>query len=168
MIGRLSKKLYSDYPELFEQKDWSMQKTCMCWGIDCGSGWYGIIDRLCKDIMYLVEDERSMNPDFRCPQFSQIKEKFGLLRIYIDQYEDRETSQYVLGMIRHAETASAFVCDGCGTTVGVTTEGSWIGSVCSECRKNRCKITILERCITWLKTQKRALIKELNSLKKIF
>ena len=50
MNQRLQDKLYEKYPKIFGQKDLPMTQTAMCWGIDCGDGWYNIIDTLCCHI----------------------------------------------------------------------------------------------------------------------
>jgi hypothetical protein len=33
MKAELQEKLYTDYPEIFKQKDLDMTQTAMCWGI---------------------------------------------------------------------------------------------------------------------------------------
>ena len=50
MKPELQSKLYKKYPKIFEQKDLPMTQTCMCWGVDCGDGWYWILDMLCGTI----------------------------------------------------------------------------------------------------------------------
>lgn len=58
MKKELQDKLYSKYPKLFGQKDLSMQQTCMCWGIECGDGWYNIIDNACHLLQWHVDSSR--------------------------------------------------------------------------------------------------------------
>jgi hypothetical protein len=54
----LQEKLYNKYPKLFYQKDLPMQQTCMCWGIECGNGWYTIIDNACRLLQHHVDNSR--------------------------------------------------------------------------------------------------------------
>jgi hypothetical protein len=35
-----------------------MQETCMCWGFECGDGWYDIINSLCANIQHHVDWKR--------------------------------------------------------------------------------------------------------------
>jgi hypothetical protein len=46
MKAELQQKLYEKYPKIFVQKDLPMSQTAMCWGIDCGDGWFWLLDNL--------------------------------------------------------------------------------------------------------------------------
>lgn len=66
-----------------------------------------------------------------CPNITQIKEKFGGLRFYIDGGDDT-----IYGMISLAESMSYRTCEYCGTTndkVGHTQ--GWIITICEDCFK---------------------------------
>ncbi|MBP7209604.1 MAG: hypothetical protein KBA02_00245 [Paludibacteraceae bacterium] len=111
---KLQKKLFNKYPKLFS----------MCWGINCGDGWYSILDALCTCIETIQYSDK---PDV---SFVQIKEKYGTLRVY-------ESGADVLteGMVHMAEVMSAYVCEVCGSTKDVTTEDDgWITTRCKKCR----------------------------------
>jgi len=43
----LDEALCAGYPLIFKDRHENMQNTAMCWGFDCGDGWYNIIDTLC-------------------------------------------------------------------------------------------------------------------------
>jgi hypothetical protein len=43
----LDEALCEKYPLVFKDRNGNMQHTAMCWGFDCGDGWYNIIDVLC-------------------------------------------------------------------------------------------------------------------------
>ena len=47
MREELDKKLCDKYPLIFRDRDAPMTHTAMCWGFECGDGWYNIIDVLC-------------------------------------------------------------------------------------------------------------------------
>jgi len=55
MSPELEKQLIEKYPILFRDVNKSPKETCMCWGIEAGSGWYDIIDNLCGYITHLQE-----------------------------------------------------------------------------------------------------------------
>jgi hypothetical protein len=58
MKKELQDQLYNKYPKLFGQKDLPMTQTCMCWGIETGSGWYSIIDNACRIIQWHIDQSR--------------------------------------------------------------------------------------------------------------
>lgn len=56
MKEELDKQLCERYPKLFAQRGKSMQETAMCWGFECGDGWYNIIDKLCANIQSHIDN----------------------------------------------------------------------------------------------------------------
>lgn len=58
MTPDLQNKLYEKYPKLFAQRKLPMTHTAMCWGIDCGDGWYNILNKLCGNIQSYVDQQR--------------------------------------------------------------------------------------------------------------
>lgn len=72
MKKELQQKLYDDFPSLYQQKDLTIQQSCMPWGFECGDGWYNLIYGLSWAITNL----------YPSIQASQVKEKFGGLRFY--------------------------------------------------------------------------------------
>ena len=47
MRKELDEALCAKYPLIFKDRHENMHVTAMCWGLDCGDGWYNIIDVLC-------------------------------------------------------------------------------------------------------------------------
>jgi hypothetical protein len=47
MRKELDEALCARYPLIFKDRNADMRTTAMCWGFDCGDGWYNIIDTLC-------------------------------------------------------------------------------------------------------------------------
>jgi hypothetical protein len=138
MRQELDEKLCKDYPKIFANRFGDMKETAMCWGFDCGDGWYNILNALCSNIQqhidwqkcrreYLLKD----NPhDFEIPNeipqvvTDQIKEKFGTLRFYY------HGGDYVIdGMVRMAESMSAVMCETCGAP-GERRGRGWIYTAC--------------------------------------
>lgn len=50
----LDEKLCNDYPEIFKERKGNPRETAMCWGFECGDGWYPLLDFLCSSIMNSV------------------------------------------------------------------------------------------------------------------
>lgn len=127
MKKEMQDNLYSRYPELFTQANWTIGKTCMCWGICTGDGWFNIINNLCSEIMsYCAVNNK------RVPEFSQIKEELGALAVNID-YGDN----IIWDLIKIAQGESEMVCEYCGvfgSEANITTEGTWLKTLCAICR----------------------------------
>lgn len=117
----LDTKLCNDFPELFVNRYRDPKTTAMCWGFDCGDGWYDLIHNLCNDIVV-----HCVATGQKPPVVQQVKEKFGMLRFYIDMGDD-----YIWDLISAAEKKSATVCDTCGKKGKIRT-GSWIYVSCEE------------------------------------
>lgn len=95
MDAELQKKLFEEYPNQFKNLKY----------IECGDGWYEIISRCCSIIQnHLHNKDRTGEPlDF---YWSQIKEKFSLLRGYC-----YGADEYIRGVIDMAENMSGCVCE---------------------------------------------------------
>ena len=135
MKRELQEKLFSDYPNIFVQKDLDMTQTAMCWGISCGDGWYALLDELCSDIQSHVTNfnrNKSEEEHVVC-QATQVKEKFGGLRFYI-----YGGSEYIDGMISFAESMSYRICTECGNASEKNeTNRGWIHTMCKSCKEAR-------------------------------
>ena len=66
-------------------------------------------------------------------QFTQIKEKFGTLRMYTNGYDD-----YIDGVVALAEMMSSVTCEVCGVP-GRQTSGGWVQTLCVRCAKQQGK-----------------------------
>ena len=58
MKKELDEALVAKYPKIFKDRYAPMTHTAMCWGFDCGDGWYNIIDVLCGNIQHHVDQKR--------------------------------------------------------------------------------------------------------------
>ena len=181
MKNELDETLCAKYPKLFRDRHAPMTVTCMCWGFDCGDGWYNIIDVLCSNIQHHIDNkrrdraralvynralERAINGDdtsmrrwysymspvnldeaikkaveekrfrkvpdtVRQVVVSQVKEKFGGLRFYVDYADD-----VVYGMISMAESMSYRTCEVCGSP-GTSNSHGWITTLCETHRNEK-------------------------------
>jgi hypothetical protein len=152
----LQQKLFDKYPKIFQERELGVSQSCMAWGPEVGDGWYSIIDLLCYSVTYtfstsvMIDEEDgkklgiSPTTDFKGndpryflsvepPQFvaTQIKEKFGGLRVYYRLEFDRKVeellkqtgkyqdlhkimdrySSYMDGVVHFAEMMSYRTCE---------------------------------------------------------
>ena len=77
MKQELEQKLYNDFPKLFRQKDLPITESAMGWGIDTPDEWFDVIYKACQ----LIQDYCNSD-DNKQIEFTQVKEKFGQLRMY--------------------------------------------------------------------------------------
>lgn len=155
----LQQKLFDKYPKIFQERELGVSQSCMAWGPEVGDGWYSIIDLLCYSVTYtfstsvMIDEEDgkrlgiSPTTDFKGndpryflsvepPQFvaTQIKEKFGGLRVYYrlefdskvkelleqtGKYQDLQKivdrySAYMDGVVHFAEMMSYRTCEATG------------------------------------------------------
>ena len=146
MSPELDKKLCEKYPEIFANRNSSVNETAMCWGFDVGDGWYPLIDMLCARLMYRVKLLR-----YKCSEWydgaelekaklelaeaekyipiaSQVKEKFGVLRFYVEFATDEQYQ-----FIDFIEDMSSRVCEDCGTMKDTMTYSfGWMRTLCPE------------------------------------
>lgn len=123
---KLQNKLFKKYPKIFSQRKLPMSQTCMCWGITCDNGWYMLIDKLCEFLQFHTDKN-----DHKQVIATQVKEKFGGLRFY-----NIGGDKYLSGAIDFAEVLSNEICEGCGSTEGISQTKGWITTLCRDCMAN--------------------------------
>jgi hypothetical protein len=158
MKRELDEALCAKYPLIFKDRNADMRTTAMCWGLECGDGWYNIIDILCGKLcsewlsaksrydfikdrvgekMYgnasgdiITQGEIDLRKQImdeeasKVPVASQVKEKFGGLRFYVQAATDKHY-QY----ISFAESMSYRTCEECGAPGKTYTDG-WHRTMC--------------------------------------
>jgi len=55
MKQTLDKLLCEKYPKMMVNRNKPMQETCMCWGFECGDGWFNILDQLMGNIQHHID-----------------------------------------------------------------------------------------------------------------
>lgn len=127
------KKLCKKYPKIFAKRGADMRTTCMCWGFECGDGWFWLIDQLCSALQSRIDNTCPAPPQVVA---EQVKEKWGGLRLYFSGGDST-----ACGMIDFAERLSYSFCEVCGTTnnVGRTTKG-YITTLCGACAKEHDRV----------------------------
>ena len=150
MRQELDALLCERYPKMMVNRNKPMTETCMCWGFECGNGWFNILDQLMGNIQnhidwkekqrdWVIKSNSTAAPeDVRpvpdaIPQVTldQVKEKFGTLRFYYTGGDD-----VIDGMVRMAESMSGCTCELCGNP-GKRQGGGWIKTICYPCQVKR-------------------------------
>lgn len=114
----------STFPHIFQGKDKPITESLIPFGLECGNGWFNLINDLCIRIQAYLDKHPEVEP----VEATQVKEKFGGLRFYTcggDEVTDK--------MIAKAEQDSYTICELCGSTVGVHQTEGWITTLCSKC-----------------------------------
>ena len=125
MKEELDDKLVKDFPNLYKDRYASMQVTCMCWGFP-GDGWFDLIYKLSEKLEKLILDLPEAERKSCCA--SQVKEKFGTLRFYMDGATDE-----MYDLVGKAENESGKICEDCGKPGNICVRGGWWATRCPEC-----------------------------------
>ncbi|MFA5490036.1 MAG: hypothetical protein WC284_12585 [Candidimonas sp.] len=143
MKDELFSELKEKYPEVFEH----------CNYVSIDDGWFFIIDELCRFLSYekfnLLDKKKYMltrNPDTneiieiekqieeesnKIPRATQVKEKFGSLRFYVNKATDEQRNY-----ISFAEAISGHICEKCGNK-GKSYHVRWVKTLCPDHARER-------------------------------
>lgn len=102
---------------------------------ECDAGWRDLLERMCIRIRAAVQ------ADGGTFKFSQIKEKYGTLRVYWDGGLSPEASAQVEEAIALAEARSACTCELCGEP-GRLHGGGWLTTRCAAHAEGRQPVTV--------------------------
>jgi len=58
MKQELDELLCKRYPKIFRDRHADMRTTAMCWGFDCGNGWFNVIDQMCRIMQWHIDYSR--------------------------------------------------------------------------------------------------------------
>lgn len=118
MNSQLTEQLYNDFPNLFQRSE--LRCSMKVFGFECGDGWHSLIRKLCEELDALTEDI----------QITQIKEKFGELRVYVDA-----ASKEAYQIIDKYQDRSQYTCEACGQNGHIDYDKRWLECRCNNCRK---------------------------------
>ncbi len=127
MKPELQNKLQEKYPDILPGMWGDPRKTGMAFGIECGDGWYDILDELMGKI-------KEVDPEGKTAA-TQIKEKFGSLRFYY--FYEGENHDEVNDLIVAAEAKSEGTCENCGKPGRMRSHNSWVVTLCDGCESGR-------------------------------
>src|ERR1700733_7980817 len=100
MSEKFDALLYERYPLIFANRHAPVSETSMHGAIDCGVGWFDLIEALCERLQFGIDHNGH-------PQVVavQVKQKMGGLRFYISGGDDEQRA-----MVDLAEAMSMRIC----------------------------------------------------------
>ena len=108
MRQELDKLLCEKYPKMMVNRNKNMQETCMCWGFECGDGWFNILDQLMSQIQHHIdwkEKQRAgaikyneMAAQAKAGNFDLFEETMKALPN--DEFKEKRLSEIVAGDFR--------------------------------------------------------------------
>ena len=121
------KQLKKKYPVLY--KNLGNKKSMsggfvlpIAFGIECGEGWYNLIDYVSSKLESLYQDIEVV----------QVKEKFGGIRIYTNK-DTLEAGK----IIEFAEKESENTCEMCGKKGQMMNYSGWYKTRCHKCKDKK-------------------------------
>ena len=108
MKQELDKLLCEKYPKMMVNRNKDMKETCMCWGFECGDGWFNILDQLMSQIQHHIdwkEKQRAgaikyneMAAQAKAGNFDLFEETMKALPN--DEYKEKRLGEIVAGDFR--------------------------------------------------------------------
>lgn len=87
-------------------------------GWEIGAGWKALIEEVLHELGQQVPDV----------QVTQVKEKFGCLRVYTED----KTNDQIQAILRRAEARSAVICEVCGEAGNLLRDDGWVRVRCRD------------------------------------
>ena len=127
MKEALERALYSKYPFIFDPVHLPTSKKPMVRNIECGDGWYPLLDGLCE-----VLSSRALNGDQAAVEAMQVKQKFGGLRFFFDGGCD-----HAEGAASMASAMSYHVCEETGRPGTLMARNRWVRTLAEDVGRMR-------------------------------
>jgi hypothetical protein len=118
-------EIIQKYPELFGEPPYDPKETLICFGLEVSPKWLPTLDKGFQQMAEIVKKEKL--DDFR---ITQVKEKFGGLRVY-SRYSIDEIDKIIERMEEEVE----HICEKCGSLEGKLRTDGWMRVRCDECEK---------------------------------
>lgn len=154
MEDSLQQKIFDAAPVFFRNKDLPCTKTCMCWGIECGDGWYEPLLEFAKRAEVINE---LLKPYGCCIVADQIKSKWADIRVYwslvnLDGSLHEELNEHDEFVVKTIDRLFEYAVDNLGLECERTCElcgsredynndiltcGSWLTHQCRSCAQKR-------------------------------
>ena len=95
MKRELDEYLCKVYPKMMVNRDKSMQETCMCWGFECGDGWFQILNQLMGNIQHHIDwRERQRDLDIKFNEIA-VQLKAGDSTLFDESMKDMLNRDFV-------------------------------------------------------------------------
>ena len=90
----LDKLLCEKYPKMMVNRDKPMQETCMCWGFECGDGWFNILDQLMGNIQHHIDWKEKQRTSAMAYNLMAAQAKEGNFDLFDDSMKDLNNPEY--------------------------------------------------------------------------
>ena len=108
MKQELDKLLCEKYPKMMVNRNKDMKETCMCWGFECGDGWFNILNQLMSQIQHHIdwnEKQRKWAIDYNEMAAQAKAGNFDLFETSMkyrpnDEYKEKRLAEIVSGDFR--------------------------------------------------------------------
>ena len=108
MKKELDELLCKKYPKMMVNRNKNMQETAMCWGFDCGDGWFNILNQLMGNIQHHIdwkEKQRKWAIDYNEMAAQAKAGNFDLFEETTkaqpnDEYKEKRLAEIVAGDFR--------------------------------------------------------------------
>jgi hypothetical protein len=123
----MAKRLAEFQKYKFINPDPTLKNNLMAFGFEIGDGWIPIMRELCEKIQAEIDSDPEAYKDL---EFTQVKEKWGGLRVYLNYYYPK-----IEELVDDAEAKSFETCEVCGKPGKLREDRSWIVTLCDECNE---------------------------------
>lgn len=104
----LDKLLCEKYPKMMVNRNNNMQETCMCWGFECGDGWFNILDQLMSEIQHHIDWKEKQRAGAARYNEMATQAKAGNFELFEqdmkalpnDEYKEKRLAEIVAGDFR--------------------------------------------------------------------
>lgn len=123
----LQNSLFEKFPSVFFERNTPASISDLPWGIECGDGWYKVIEKVAS----VFEAYNTSHPDLPPIRAKKVGEKFGALIFVVSH-----TPNYP--MKRALNTAikkSSETCEVCGNRGELVIKDHWHATRCKACKK---------------------------------
>jgi hypothetical protein len=112
----LDAKLTAAFPHLYRERHLAPEETGLCWGYECGDGWFELLWRLSAQLEARIVQQ----PELEQCCAARVKQKVGELRVYL-----RSSTWELERLILAATAESRRICELCGAPGERATMGSY-------------------------------------------
>jgi hypothetical protein len=108
MKQELDALLCKKYPKMMVNRDKSMMETCMCWGFECGDGWFNLLNQLMGNIQHHIDwknkqrqwaiDHNIMATQCKAGNFDMFEE--SMKDLTNSEYKEKRLAEIVAGDFR--------------------------------------------------------------------
>jgi len=108
MKQKLDKLLCEKYPKMMVNRNKSMMETCMCWGFECGDGWFNILDQLMGNIQHHIDWKEKQRKGAMDYNYMAAQAKAGNFDLFEEtmkalpdnEYKEKRLAEIVAGDFR--------------------------------------------------------------------